>query len=440
MEPTPGFGRSAHRIGASPQPPAVFVGTENPGTINVNALYLEWINEFSALTVGRCSVSLRSRHDLQRRNRRVRSITLTNKDLVAYKIYKWATLRAHARNRKSARGISRTQESDINDYMVVAEYVNNDSELSLGFMFDQRVAPQGGGVAGQGDDMPLAFFTGENQISPNFNTANPAIYDPGGAGFSAYNMNFYVKKSTENFSFAAELGFDNGYTGVRNKVFDNSTGVNAYKPVQRKVLRVSGVATETTYKTGDRDLQIICRYGEPGDNPDSEQLRGLRISAQLQHRDDYVRLSSGRARIRSFEKQLVWIQGARQFHRSQCERSQWSRHRGDYQRNLRCTFGHVIQERCITISSGLVAVTGHANATVSLDKPTATDGSMVQIGIEGDLGFRYHPSKNFQWVTTLGGFFPGSAYANVNTFNGINPSGYPTSAAYGATSKAAINF
>ena len=63
---------------------------------------------------------------------------------------------------------------------------------------------------------------------------------------------------------------------------------------------------------------------------------------------------------------------------------------------------------------------------------TTLGGTASQIGFETDLGFRYHPTKNFQWLTTVGGFLPGSAYAGSV--------GYPTSLAYGALSKAAISF
>jgi hypothetical protein len=54
------------------------------------------------------------------------------------------------------------------------------------------------------------------------------------------------------------------------------------------------------------------------------------------------------------------------------------------------------------------------------------------LGFEADFGFNYHPNDKFTWETTIGILLPGNAWAGYG--------GFATDIAYGATSKAAINF
>src|ERR1700683_5774350 len=94
---------------------------------------------------------------------------LSTKDMVGYKLVlgNLSIMPAYGKVREG----NLLNEDDINDYIVMVEYNNPDSDFSMGFMFDQRVAPFDS--SGQGNDFPASTYF--SQMNANYGGAQ--LYD-----------------------------------------------------------------------------------------------------------------------------------------------------------------------------------------------------------------------------------------------------------------------
>ena len=405
--------------GGGTQPPAVLSETQSPQTIVANALYAEWINEFSSLTFGRVPIQFGLGMTYSN-GEGAFDHTLTNKDMIAYKV-SMGNLTFMPAIGKVSQGYILSQD-EIDDYLLVAEYVNSESDLSMGFMFDQRIAPQDSRTPLVGSDMPLSYFSNVPGVSPVYNGGalfGTAIQDPGGAGFNAYNMNFYVQKKGETFGIGVEMGFTNGYTGI--EVPDASTG-----GFDRVNLSGFGMALETYYKTSDWTFKL---YGgmASGDDPDTATFEGYGFTPNYNIAMIMFNYPVGAPGFDALRSTLFGSRAASNSTNTSAQQVQ------GLDTEVITNAIYAAPQITWAIGENYDLIGTFAWATQLEPSVSRTlGGSASQIGFETDLGFRYHPGKNFQWLTTLGGFLPGSAYSNV--------AGYPTSMAYGAVSKAAISF
>jgi hypothetical protein len=400
--------------GSGASPPAVFTTAENNETVQVSELYFEWINEFGALTAGRVpfNFGLGMKYNVGAGNF---DHYLSNKDMVAYKLVlgNISIMPAYGKVREGAL----LNEDDGNDYLIVADYTNPDSQLSMGVMFDQRVAPYDQNYPAQGNDFPSNYF---NYSTTRF--AYNAANIPG--GFSAYNLNFYVKKKSDNFNFGIELGFTNGSTGL--SVTDSSTTNNV-----NVNLSGFGGAAELGYRTGNIKLNLHAGLAS-GDDPNTANVESYSFSPNYT-----VAMMMFHYPVGQYDALRSTIYGSHPSYNAGTNLALANTAGLDtemisnaiyFAPNVTWSLG----DRYDVLATFCYGTTMQSPVS-STNTPAGQNGNIGnQLGFETDLGFSYHLNSRFTWDTTLGFFFPG------NAFNG--PYGYSNDMAYGATTKAAITF
>src|ERR1017187_9626312 len=158
------------------QPPAVFARTGDDYTVKATTLYANWINEFGSFVVGRIPFQFGLGMTFNDGSGPF-DHWLSTKDIVAYKLAlgNITITPAYGKVRESVF----TNEDDINDYIIMAEYTNPETDLSMGVIYDNRIAPTDGGSPWVGNDIPVTYF---NTLATG---GNYAI----GAGYNLYNLN-----------------------------------------------------------------------------------------------------------------------------------------------------------------------------------------------------------------------------------------------------------
>jgi len=392
------------------QGPAVLSKSESSETIAVTELYVNFIHEFGALVVGRVPFQFGLGMLYNSGNGNF-DHALSTKDMVGYKLVlgNITIMPGYGKVREG----NLLNEDDINDYLVMAEYTNPETDLSMGFLFDQRVAPYDS--SGQGNDFPTNYFSNSNTTFGN------AIVN---SGYSAYNMNFYVKKKWDNFNVGVELGFLNGNSGM--KVSEPATG-----NLDSVLLSGFGGALELGYRTGNIKLNVRTGMAS-GDDPDTATMEGYAFSPNY-----HVAMLL-----------FAYPMGNIDVLRS----GVWGTHPANYANGNQAisNLGGLDTETIsnaiyfspnLTWSLGehfdLLGTFCYANLvkpSVSTTSPPAglAGYGSTSLGFESDFGFSYHPTDKITWETTLGLLFPGSAWAGDGA--------YATNLAYGATTKAAIGF
>lgn len=387
---------------AQNSPPGVLTHAQQSETILATELYMNWINEFGALVVGRVPFHFglgMVYHD----GRGNFDHFLSTKDIVGYRLAlgNISIMPAYGKVKEGYLN----NEDDINDYLVVVDYSNPETDISMGFMFDSRVAPTDGNSPTYGNDTPASYFA-----TLNSNFVNPQIYD----GFNAYNMNFYVKKKSDNFNLGAELGFLTGYTGIK------------YASGDRVELSGFGLAAELGYRTGNLLLNLKTGLAS-GDDPDTARFEGYFFSPNY-----HVAMMMFNYPMGQYDVLKSTLAGTRATTGTAASLSGLDTEVVSnaiyFAPNLEWTVG----ERYDLLANFCYAILHKPPVPTS----TAAGGGSVgtSLGFESDLGFRYHLTDKFTWETQIGLFFPGTAWA------GTPSNSYKTDFAYGATTKAAINF
>ncbi|MCC6278362.1 MAG: hypothetical protein IT289_10660 [Oligoflexia bacterium] len=390
-----------------PQPSAVQTRTQQDDAIAVTELYMNWINEWGALVVGRVpfnfglGMAFNSGDDPFAHH-------LSTKDMVAYKITMGniTVTPGYGKVKESAL----TVEDDINDFIVIAEYKNEESDLSMGFLFDSKTATLDSTA---GNDFPTSYF---NQ--GNFTGA--VMTD----GYNAYNMNFYVKKKTEDFTLGAEVGFTSGFTGV--KVTNSTNGSQ-----ERVELSGFGLAAEASYRTGSITLNLKAGLAS-GDDADTARFEGYMFSPNYDTGFLLFNYVMGQ-----YDALRSTLSGSRLAQTSGVGTSVSNYYGLDtevisnamyFAPNIRWAIG----EKWDVFGTFIYATTQKSPL------PTAQGSVGSSLGFEGDLGVTYHPTDKIVWETTFGALFPGSTWSGVSSMNGGR--GLPTDPAFGLTTKAAITF
>lgn len=382
-------------------PSAVTTHTQREETIVANELYLSWVGEFSALMVGRMPFHFGLGMVYNAGNGPY-DHALSNKDMVAYKFdfNRLKVLTGYGKVRESAL----TGEDDINDYLVQVDFEDIESDLYMGFLFDNRVAPTDSNTPSRGNDFDPTDFA-----------PTAALYD----GFNAYNMNFFVKKKTENWRLGAELGFVNGYTGVK---------VNNGGNLERVELSGFGVAAEVNYKTGVWDFGLRAGLAS-GDDPDTTRFEGFFFSPNY---DVGIMMFNHVMGAPGYDPLRSTLAGSR------------------VAQNSTSTNVNELSGLDTEVISNALYISPNVKYAVSddydiignivygqLHKPPvpSSSGSVgTSLGFETDFGLVFHPTDKFIWTNQIGLLFPGNAWAGTSAQN------FKTDFAYGFVSKAAITF
>ncbi|MBK9292895.1 MAG: hypothetical protein IPM57_00355 [Oligoflexia bacterium] len=373
----------------SPSPSATLTSTGQFETIAVTELYLNWVNEFGALMVGRMPFNFGL--GMTYNNGDSMAHWLSTKDLVAYRIAmgNFYLMPAYG---KVKEGVF-TNEDDVNEYIVSLEYKNPETDIEMGVLYNTRVAPQDGSTPTYGNDTTASYF-GTGAVASS--------------GFNVYNLNLFVKKKMEYFSVGVEAGFMNGDSGVR---LANGNKVD---------FAGFGAAAQLSYQTGDITLDLKLGMAS-GDDVDSDRFEGyffhpnydvaMLLFNHVLGSYDVLRstLAGSRATtstaLNGLDTEVISnaIYFAPQFNWALNER---------HVLNANVTYA-LTQKQAFTQAQGTA---GNA------------------LGFEIDIGYKYQLNEKFSWHTQIGALIPGTAWAGTATTN------YRTDMVYGATSKFSINF
>ncbi len=371
--------------------------TQQAGTIDVTELNFTWNNEFSRLRVGRIPFDF-GLGMTYNSGRGLFDHWLSTKDIVGFEILmgNFVIMPAYGKVRES--GFK--SEDDINDYIVLVNYNNLDTDLAMGFLFNNRVAPIDESTPDAGNDFPASYFSNGNGTA--------AIYD----GYNAYNMNFYVKKNSDNFFVGGELGFLQGYSGVKTP--------NAVGSVDRVELSSFGIALEAGYKMGNWDLNLNAGLAS-GDDPDTATFEGYFF-----HPNYNVAMLMFNYPMGQYDVLRSTLAGTRNTTTGSAK-------------NINGLDTEVISNAVYFApnfkyhaSEKYDLTTGFCYGMTQKDPESGMSGK--SLGLEVDMGLTYKPTENFNWQTQIGIMFPGAAWAGNGSQN------YPRDWAYGGITKAAVKF
>jgi hypothetical protein len=354
----------------SANPPSTTTTRQNDESIVATQLYLSWVNEFSAFVAGRVPFNFGLGMVYSAGNGPFDHFQST-KDLVSYKMV-WGNLTLMPAYGKVREGFL-NNEDDVNDYIIVAEYANSESNLSMGVMFDNRVAPVDGTAPSNGNDFQ----------SP---TGATAIYT---GGFSAYSLNLFVKKQWDTFNFGAELGFLSGGTGVQ--VASATPGVN-----NSISLSGFGLATESNYKMGDATWGLRAGFAS-GDDPDTSNYEGYLFSPNY----DVAMIMFNRPLGQYDILRTSALAGSRPANAAYNGLDTEVISNALY---LAPTLKYAMGERFDLLVTAVYATLAKAPVASAQWSRSNT------LGVESDVGLNYHPNDKITWVTTFGLLFPGAAF------------------------------
>ncbi len=368
--------------------------TERAGTVAVTQLYASWVQEFGQLVVGRAPVHFGLGTALNAGNG-LFDHYIDTRDMVAYKVVlgNFSVMPILGKINRGNIG----EDGDVNDYIVHAQYANPDSELSLGFLYDVRIAlgndtPNGSGAP------TLPSYWG--------NTATRT------GSFRNTLMGFYFsQKALPNLRASVEADLFSGDTGIMYAANGGGTSLNSF-----------GLAAEFAYipsaesKWGGNFKLGMATGDDPGTTDVYEgftfsrnyDVAMLMFNHPLGNRNvDFMR--TGLTRDTS-------TRPANQIDSEAISNTMYFAPSFSYQAKDNLSYGATLVYALLNkdpIGGGV---------------RTATD-----LGYELDFSVTYKPLERLTWITEAGFLLPGDAWRG-----GTNA--YENKFVYGLATKAAISF
>lgn len=203
-------------------------------TIAVTELYLSWTQQFGSLIAGRAPVQfgLGITHNAGNGDF---DHWFDRKDLVGYK-FVMGNMFFTPMYGKVKEGDAENDD-DIRDYMLHFGYENLDTDLEIGFFYEQRKANPGG------NDLDPASTTPTNI----FNTS--ATID-GTSNFNVKTYNLFVKKKNGPITVGIEASMQGGQTGL-------IAAANS----QKIELDANAIAAEISYKPEGSKMEYDIKLG-----------------------------------------------------------------------------------------------------------------------------------------------------------------------------------
>jgi hypothetical protein len=355
----------------------------------VREAYLRWEQEHAELIVGRAPFHF-GMGTFYNSGMGAFDHFSDNYDMISYKIYVGNLLIEPILTTIQDKSIQRS--GGANDQMIHLFYDNQDAKAQFEILYRNRTAPT------------------QNEILAN----RPSLYNEA-AIIGDYKVNFthlYFARYWETFSFKLEGGVESGPTGLQAANLD---------PIE---LGGFGVSLELEFKPVSSiwDYKILTGVVS-GDDPTTSKYEGFQL-----HRNydiafllgnhpmgRYDVLTSNRQRTRNqsspfallpndsvLDEETVgnMIYFAPQFNRALSDRWKWTNR--------------------IALAQTQV-------------KASTQSGVSSELGWEYDIGLKYQPYERFQWVTELGVFSPGQAFAE-------GALGHPTKMVWGWQTRAAVDF
>lgn len=362
--------------------------TQKQEPIQVTYAYLNWINEYSVLTLGRAPIhfGLGMTHHSGQGDF---DHWIDTKDLVGYKVF-FGNLSVMPMIGKVNEG-SLSQEDDVSDYMVEVKYENPESKLGMGLFYEARVGTNGGG-----NDAPATQIAGPGA----------SVVD----GWEGRRINLFVTTKTDELSFGVEAGFLDGNSGVQN-----SAG-------QRTSLNSFGIASETKWDpTGSRwNLGLLAGYAT-GDDPNTTD----RYEGFLFNRNYDVGTLLFNHSLGSFDIFRTGLAGKGTY---------GTRGDGHDEADTETVSNvfYLSPKIGYEFSSTWLARAHVLWATLSQQPLTNSDVNN-SVGTEWGLGLDYQPYPRFKWGFDFALFVPGDAFKGGSNH-------YSTDSALGFMTKAAVSF
>ncbi len=277
---------------------------------------------------------------------------------------------------------------DINDFIFQVDYLNPETDIRFGIIYESRVATSG-------NDAPAG--------TDGFGGAGGALQE----AFNGQRLNLFYQRKFEALKIGFEAATNTGETGV--KVGSNDVALSGF-----------GVATEIEYAPANSlwAYSIKAGYASGDDPATNDKYEGfifdrnynigfllgnyvvgsynlLRTSLGRTNNNSTVSLASNFADEESISNMIYFVPQV-DYH---------------WKSNL---------------DLGLRFVWARLNA-----EPVANSG--LDLGYEIDLNLKYKASEKLVWLNEIGFLLPGNAFAG-----GAN--NYPKEMGFGMTTKAAISF
>lgn len=383
---------------ANPQAPTggsdsnAFGSTQRASLLSITSLYLSWAHEFGQFVIGRAPLHFGLGTAFNSGDGLFDHF-MTTRDMVGYKVV-LGNLFIMPIKTKFSQGAFNTH-SDVDEYIVHVQYDNPESELSLGFLYNNRVVT-GNDVPVDNADSHLKDYIG----GPNATRTG---------SFSNNLMGFYFsQKATDWLRASAEMDIVSGETGVKTANGDG-VGLNAW-----------GLAAEFAWiPPADTKWDAALKLGiTTGDDPGTKETW-----------EGYAFHRNYRVGMLMFNHPL----------------GQVDLFRTGLLRNTNAPASTQIDNEAISNALYVAPVLGyraHDNLSYGmtfvygrLNKDPLGPGfnTALDLGYEIDLSVSYKPMERVTWITELGALLPGDAWKG-----GSN--NYDTKMAYGIVTRAAISF
>ncbi len=370
--------------------------TQRAGMLAVSSLYVSWAQEFGQLIVGRTPVEFGLGLAFNAGNGLFDHF-IDTKDIVGYKLV-FGNLSVFPMIGKVNEG-NVGDEDDINDYLVNIQYDNPESDLSLGAIYQMRVATFGG------NDLPLG---GDIGGTVSGTPAAPVVTPPtrvDGSKSTLYGI--YAKRTTGDFHIGLEADVLSGDTGLRT-AGGQGVGLNGL-----------GIAGEIGWRPQDRKLSGGLKAGfATGDDPGTpDTFEGFAFSKNY---DVALLMFNHPLGQRDFLRTSSWGGGAGANNRNAIDSEAIS--------NAIYVAPSLQYTSNDKLSFGGTFIYGILNKD-----PIAGAGTDKNLGFELDLNVTWKPYERLTWITEAGALFPGAAWQGGSL-------GLEKSFAYGLVTKAAISF
>ena len=376
--------------------------TQNAGMMAITSLYVSWAQEFGQLVVGRTPVEFGLGTSFNAGNG-LFDHYIDTKDIVGYKLV-FGNLSFFPMIGKVSEG-NVGDEDDVNDYLIHVQYDNPESDLSLGVIYQMRIATFGG------NDLPLdgdiGTTVGGTPTAPSYTP--PTRVD----GSKSTMWGLFAKRTTGDFHIGLEADMLSGDTGLRT-AGGQGVGLNAM-----------GIAGEIGWKPADRKLSGGIKAGyASGDDPGTpDTYEGFAFSKNY---DVGLLMFNHPLGQRDFLRTHSVGSGPR----DPATGATTSRNQIDTEAISNAIY--IAPNLALQTSDKLGFGADFVYGILNKD-PIPGAGVDKSLGFELDLSATWKPYERLTWITQAGFLFPGAAWSGGSL-------GLEHSFAYGLVTKAAISF
>lgn len=401
----------------------VFSENGAAGTLDVSQLYLTWDFEYGSLIVGRAPLQfgLGMSYSAGMGNFDHWYDTL---DMVGAKLVYGNFFVLPMIGKSSSGQIDRND--DVDDYLIQAQYENPEDDIEMGVIYHIRHA------SNQGSDAPMntSYDTNGNP------TGAPILGGPTPNNLSGVNiqrLNVFALKDSPRWRLGAEVGYQQGETGIRSDANPNSG--------TRVTLSGLGIAGELEWRPEESDWKFGLKagYASGSDPANSNDFGGFIFNRNYDVA--FMMFNHPMGQFDIFHTRLIGGGGGRPDSPQEISRTDV-----DAISNVIYIAPYINYRLNDKWSMKGILATGYLNQANYYEDPyttynssgmgTTTPGYVGSgardLGYEFDYSVTFSPRKGITWINEAGFLFPGDAWKGDGSFaNGF---------AYGVQSRAAISF